>query len=131
MICLLESINDFEAASEPSTSSKQDREFAFRVLGEQLASHRGCISAVGLRRELERKHNIVDARPLVVELQFFDPESSRERGIPVPSFKFRYLLRSIYSEERHIQEQKKQEDATAEEAEDASRAASAAPFEER
>jgi hypothetical protein len=126
----LDGTDDYETASEPSTPSKQDWELAFRVLGEQLASHGGCISAVALRRELERRHSVVDARPLVVELQFFDPESSRERGIPVPSFRFRYLLRSFYSEERYVQAQKKQEDETAEEAEDASRAASTAPLEE-
>jgi hypothetical protein len=126
----LDDTDNFETASEPNAPSRQDWELAFRVLGEQLASHGGCVSAVALRRELERKHNVVDARPLVVELQFFNPESGRERGIPAPSLKFHYLGRSFYSEERYIQEQKEQEEATAEEAEDASRAAATAPPEE-
>lgn len=82
------------------------------MLGEQLASHDGCVSAVALRRELERKHGIADARPLVVDVQFFDAESSRERGIPAPSFKFGYLGRSFYSEERHAEELRRQEEAT-------------------
>jgi hypothetical protein len=126
----LDTTDNFETASESSTPSTQDWELAFRVLGEQLASHGGCISTVALRRELERKHSIADARPLVVELQFFDPESSRERGVPVPNFRFHHRGRSFYSEERYAQELKKQEEATAEEADDASREASTAPPEE-
>jgi len=75
-------------------------------------------------------HGIADARPVVVELKFFDPESSRERGIPVPDFKFHHLGRSFYSEERYKQELKKQEEATTKEADAASRQASVAAPEE-
>lgn len=116
-------VENFETTVEPSTPSKEDWELAFRVLGEQLSMHDGCISTVALGRQL-KKQGIEDPRRLVVALQFFDPESSVERGIPVPSFKFGHLGRSFYSEERHKQEQKNQEAATAEEADDASREAS-------
>jgi hypothetical protein len=125
----VDGVDNFETTSEPSTPGREDLELAFRVLGEQLSSHDGCISTVALGREL-RKQGIADARPLVVALQFFDPESSRERGIPEPNFRFGHLGRSFYSKERYDQELKDQEQATAEEAEDASREASAAAPEE-
>lgn len=125
----MDSVDNVETTSEASTPSKQDWELAFRVLGEQLRLHEGCISTVALGREL-KKHGIDDARPLMVALQFFDPESSRERGISAPSFKFGHRGRSFYSEERYKQEVANQEKATAEEAEDASREASALPPEE-
>jgi len=85
--------------------------------------HDGCVSTVALVRQLKQQR-IQNPRPLVVALQFFDPESSVERGIPVPSFQFGHPGRSFYSEARYEQEQKNQEAATAEEAEDASREAS-------
>lgn len=115
--------DNVETTIEPSTPRREDWELAFRVLGEQLSLHDGCISTVALGRQL-KKQGIEDPRPIVVALQFFDPGSSAERGIPAPNFRFGHLGRSFYSEERYEQEQKKQEEATAEEAEDASRAAS-------
>jgi hypothetical protein len=126
----LDNTDQFEAPPEPSSPGTQDWELAFRVLGEQLSSHDGCISTIALRRELERKHGIPDARPLVVELQFFDPESGEERDIPAPGFRFRHRGRSFYSEERYAQELKNQEEATAKEADYASREASTAPQDE-
>jgi hypothetical protein len=36
----------------------------------------------------------------VIELKFFDPEASVERGIPAPSFKFHHLGRSLNSSRR-------------------------------
>ena len=123
----LDGDDNVEITSEPGTTStedggpsKEDWELGFRLLGDHLSSHDGCISTVALVREL-RKHGIDDPRPLVVALQFFDPDSSPERGISAPSFKFGHLGRSFYSEERYRQELKNQEKATAEEAEDASR----------
>jgi len=93
------------------------------VLGEQLSSHEGCISAVALGREL-RKHGVDDASALLLALQFFDPESSRERGIPAPSFRFGHLGRSFYSEDRYNQALKNRNKATSEEADVAGREAS-------
>lgn len=125
----MDSVDNFKTTSEPGTPSRQDLENAFRVLGEQLSAHDGCISTVALGREL-KKRGIDNARPLVVELQFFDPESSRERGIPEPGFRFGHLGRSFYSEERYSQALKEQEKETAEQAEDASRQASTTSPEE-
>ena len=71
-------------SSEDWTPSEKDWELAFGVLGEQLSSHDGCISTVALGREL-KKRGISNPRPLVVALQFFDPETSRERGISAPA----------------------------------------------
>jgi len=122
--------NNAALATEADTSQNYDWEHAFRVLGELLASNGGCVSSTALRRELEHNLRMADARPLVVELKFFDPESSRERGIPLPNFRFRHLGRSFYSEERYDQELKKQEDTTTKEAKDASDEASAAAPEE-
>ncbi len=119
-----------DLTNEPSTSENYDWDLAFRVLRDLLASNSGCVSSTVLRRELERNHGIADARPIVVELKFYNPESGRERGIPVPNFKFHHLGRSFYSEEKYDQELKKQEDATTKEAEDASREASIAEPEE-
>jgi hypothetical protein len=127
---LLDSTDNLDTTTEPSALSTEDWELGFRVLGEQLASNRGSVSTVALRRELERKHHIEDPRPLLVALQFFDAESARERGTPVPTFRFRHLGRSFYSEERYAQQLKKQEQATEEEAEGASREASSALPEE-
>jgi hypothetical protein len=124
----MDSVDNFETTSEAGTPSRQDLELAFRVLGEKL-SQDGCISTVALRRELE-KRGIDNARPLVVELQFFDPESSRDRGISEPGFRFGHPGRSFYSEERYSQALKEQEKETAEQAEDASLQASAALPEE-
>jgi hypothetical protein len=77
-----------------------------------------------------RKHGIDDPRSLVAALQFFDPDSSSERGISAPSFRFGHLGRSFYSEERYRQELKNQEKATAQKAEDASREVSSISPEE-
>lgn len=99
------------------------------MLNDLLTSNKGCVSTTALRRELEN-HGIADAQPVLVELKFFDPESSRERGIPVPNFKFHHLGRSFYSEERYKQELKKQEEATTKEADAASRQVSVTPPEE-
>ena len=128
--------DNFGVASEPSTASTEDWiptakdwELAFGVLGEQLLSHDGCVSTVALGREL-KKRGIANPRPLVLALQFFDPESSRERGISAPSFKFGHLGRSFYSEDKYQIELKKQEETTAEEADEASSQASTAAPEE-
>jgi len=77
---------------------------AFRVLGDLLAANDGVVSSTELRRELERNLGISDARPVVVELKFFDPESSLERNIPVPSFKFYHLGRGFYTETEYNKE---------------------------
>jgi hypothetical protein len=86
------------------------------VLGDLLGSNDGVVSSIELKRELE-KHGVLNARDLVVELKFFDPESSVERGIPVPSFGFRHLGRSFYSEGQYREELKKQQEAATKEAE--------------
>ena len=121
-------------ATEPTTevtpSERYDWGGVFKVLGGLLAANDGCISSTALRRELEHALGVPDARPLIVELKFFDLESSRERGIPAPTFKFRHLGRSFYSDEKYDQERKKQEDETIKEAEVASREASEAVAEE-
>ena len=88
------------------------------------------MSSTALRRELEHKHGFADAKPIVTELKFFDPESSQERGMPMPRFRFRYLGRSFYSEEKYEEERKRQEAETIKEAEVASRQASVATPEE-
>lgn len=113
-----------------STTENYDWKLVFQVLGDLLKSNNGCISSTALRRELERNHGIADARPVVVELKFFDPESSTERGIPPPNFKFHHLGRSFYSEEKYAQELKNQEETTTREADDAGRAVSVAAPEE-
>jgi hypothetical protein len=118
-----------DKTTELDATQEYDWGLAFQVLNDLLTSNKGCVSTTALRRELEN-HGIADARPVVVELKFFDPESSRERGIPVPSFKFHHLGRSFYSEERYKQELKKQEEATTKEADAASRQASVAAPEE-
>ena len=100
---------------ESPAPSREDWELAFRVLGERLARD-GSISTVALRRELEKKAGITDARSLVVGLTFFNRDSAPERGFPVPDFKFHHLGRSFYSEE----EAEKHEAETIEEAEEAS-----------
>ncbi len=117
-------------AIEPDTSENCDWELGFRVLGHLLESNEGCVSSAALRKVLEHDHHIADARPLVVKLKFFDPESSPERGIPLPNLRFHHLGRSFYSEEKYAEELKKQQDRTTKEAEDASGEASAAAPEE-
>jgi hypothetical protein len=100
--------------------SENDWKLAFQVLDSLLKSNNGCVSSKALRAELEEKHNIPDARPFVVALKYFDPESSRERGSPLPNFKFHHLGRSFYADDKYAQELKKQEDTTTKEAEKAS-----------
>jgi hypothetical protein len=102
------------------TSSEVDWNLAFQVLDGLLRSDNGCVSSMALRAEFEEKHGISDARPYLVALKYFDPESSRERGAPLPNFKFHHLGRSFYTDERYAQELKKQEDTTINEAEEAS-----------
>lgn len=128
--------DNVEITSEPGTTStedggpsKEDWELGFRLLGDHLSSNDGCISTKALVKEL-RKHGIDDPRSLVAALQFFDPDSSSERGISAPSFRFGHLGRSFYSEERYRQELKNQEKATAQKAEDASREVSSISPEE-
>jgi hypothetical protein len=106
-------------APEPG-APEIDWNLAFQVLDGLLRSDDGCVSSKALRAELEEKHGISDARPTVVALKYFDPESSRERGGPVPNFKFHHLGRSFYNEERYARELKEQEDTTTKEAEEAS-----------
>lgn len=126
----LNSADTGDMTNASSTSENYDWGLAFRVLRDLLAANGGCVSSTVLRRELERNHGIADARPIVVELKFFNPELSRERGIPVPDFRFYHLGRSFYSQEKYEQELKKQKDATTKEAEAASREASIAEPEE-
>jgi hypothetical protein len=116
------SVPDPVAAQNPS--EPLDWGLAFRVLDDLLKSNGGVVSSTMLRRELERNHGIADARPLLVELTFFDPDSARERGIPEPGFRFHHLGRSFYSEEKYADEAKKLQQATIKEAEDASDAVS-------
>lgn len=111
-------------ASEQTPVETVDWALGFRVLGQLLRENDGCVSSTALRRELEQNHGVEDARPLVIELKFFDPESSRERGIPAPEFRFHHLGRSFYSEERYQEERKRLEEGTTKEAEDASDKAS-------
>jgi hypothetical protein len=119
-----------QPSSEQTPSENLDWALGFRVLGELLKENDGFVSSTALRRELEQNHHVEDARPLVIALKFFDPESSRERGIPAPDFKFRHLERSFYSEERYREERKRLEEDTTKEAEDASDKASEAEPEE-
>lgn len=83
---------DSVSETQDSTSANQneaiDWETGFRVLGELLAASGGPVSSTALKRELERKHHIANARTLVVALRFFDPESSLNGG---------YLLRVLRS----------------------------------
>jgi len=85
-----------------------DWETGFRVLGDLLNSRNGCVSTRALRNELE-KNGVTDARDLCVALQFFDFESSSERTITPPQFRFYHLGRSFYSKEKYDQELKKLE----------------------
>ncbi len=121
----LETIESQDPTPESGITAN-DWELAFRVLKDLLVSSKGCVSSRAVRRELEEKHQIEDARPLVVALKYFDPEASAERGIPVPDFKFHHLERSFYSDEKYTQEAKKHDDATTREAEAAGRKALAA-----
>jgi len=101
-------------------------EVAFKVLADLLGSNGGCVSSAKLRRELESKHDFADAGPVLVELKIFDPQSSRERGIPPAGFGFHHHGRSFYSDKRYAEEVEKQE----KEADDASDQASVAEPEE-
>jgi len=103
----------------PGTPEAYDWALAFRVLGDLLTANDGCVSSMELRKELQTNHGISHARPIVVELKFFNPESSVQRGIPAPSFKFFHLGRSFYSEARYKDELKSQQEATEKEAESA------------
>jgi hypothetical protein len=118
-----------ELSSNSSAPENYDWNLAFGVLGTLLTNNDGCVSSTALRRELENK-GVTDARALVVELKFYNPESGRERGIPSPNFRFRHLGRSFYSEEKYDQELRKQNDATIREADDASRQVPVASVEE-
>jgi hypothetical protein len=110
------------STSVDEQSPSYNWDFAFQVLRDLLKSKNGCVSSRALREELER-HGVTDARDLVVELKFFDPESSDERGIPKPPFKFHHLKRSFYLEENYARELRAQEQAAAEAASDAEVAA--------
>ncbi len=112
-----------EPTVEAGASADYDWELVFRVLGDLLRKNGGSVSYTALRKELERKNGILDARPLLNELKFFDPESTNEYGIPVPDFKFYHLGRSFFSEERYEAELQNQEAATDEEADVATREA--------
>jgi len=125
----LEAIEPQDPTPESGITAN-DWELAFRVLKDLLVSSKGCVSSRAVRRELEEKNQINDARPLVVALKYYDPESSAERGIPVPDFKFHHLERSFYSDEKYTQEAKKHDDATTREAEAAGRKALAAAKDE-
>jgi len=118
------------AIPAPGTSDSYDWALAFQVLGDLLAANDGVVSSTELRRELERKLCISDAHPVVVKLKFFDPESSLERGMPAPSFKFSHLGRSFYTEAEYNKELKKQQEAATKEADDATDEASAVEVEE-
>jgi hypothetical protein len=115
-------INDdvIDAVAEPVKSASHDWELAFKVLGNLLSKSGGSISSTALRKELER-NGVVDARPLLNEMKFFNPESSAERGITPPDFRFYHLGWRFFSEERYKAELKNQERATKEEAEVATR----------
>jgi hypothetical protein len=120
---LVSSENADGSTGELTASQDLNWELGLGVLRELLRSHNGRVSSTALRRELERNHGIIDAGPLLVELTYFNAELNRERGLPVPEFRFHHLGRSFYSEEKYAE----QEEATTEEAEDASREASEAP----
>lgn len=77
------------------TPDSYDWTLVFQVLGDLLTANDGIVSSTELRRELEHKLSISDAHPVVVKLKFFNPESSLEHGIPVPSFKFLHHGRSF------------------------------------
>jgi len=101
------------SAAAPQQSGAESWALAFRVLRELLEANDGVVSSTALRRELEGTHSIPNARDLVIELEFFNPEASVERGIPTPSFKFHHLGRSFFSEQKYAEElQKQQEQAT-------------------
>lgn len=106
---------------EAGRSANLDWDLAFRVLGDLLERYAGSVSYTAFRRELERNHSVDDARPLLDELKFFNPESSSERGIPAPKFKFHHMGRSFYSAKKYAEALKEQEAATTREADDASR----------
>lgn len=120
-------MDDVDVASGTADQVPPEKyECAFKVLDGLLAANDGCVSSTKLRRELESKHGFEDAGPILVELKIFDPQSSRERGIPAPGFKFHHYGRSFYSDRRYGEEIKKQE----KEADDASDEASEAEPEE-
>lgn len=99
-MALKRKVSQMASAAAPQQSGAESWALAFRVLGELLAANDGVVSSMALRRELEGNHSIPNARDLVIELKFFDPEASVERGIPAPSFKFHHLGRSLNSSRR-------------------------------
>jgi hypothetical protein len=118
------------ALTSLETNKNYDWALAFRVLEQLLGANDGVVSSTELRRELERNHGVPDARPIVIELRFFDPESGHERGIPTPNFKFFHLGRSFYSEAQYSKELKQQQETATKEAEDATDDASTIEEEE-
>lgn len=129
-------MSDNGAAAAPAplpatgSSDTYDWSLAFQVLGDLLSANDGVVSSTELRRELERKLCVSDARPVVVELKFFDPESSLERGITAPSFKFFHLGRSFYTEAEYNKELKNQQEAATKKADDATDEAAVVEVEE-
>jgi hypothetical protein len=97
-------------------------DLAFRVLGDLLSANNGCVGTKTLKKELERR-GVTEAsdhvEELVEELKYFDPDSSRERGLPTPGFRFFHLNRSFYSEERYDQEIRERDERTRRDAEKA------------
>ncbi len=115
-------VDEIDIANSTEPVEPEKYALAFKVLGDLLESNDGCVSSAKLRRELESKHGFADAGPVLVELKIFDPQSSAQRGIPTPGFKFHHYGRSFYSDKRYAEEIKKQE----KEADDASDQASTA-----
>jgi len=122
-----EVILDLETSEIPATC---DWLPTFAILKELLHANGGVLSSMALRKELERRLGIPNARPIVVELNFFDPEASRERGVPSPDFKFFHLGRSFYSEGKYQEAMNEVETAAQEKAEAASHSAYTTPSEE-
>lgn len=119
-------MKDVDAAgAQGELVSPGEYQQAFQVLHQLLDANDGWISTTKLKRELERKHGFADAGPVIVELKIFDPQTSRERGIPNPGFRFHHYGRSFYSDEKYAEEIEKQK----READDASEAEVAEPEE--
>ena len=55
----------------PFCPADLDWELAFRIFVISCAKNGGSVSSTALRREFEQDHGIADARPLLVELTFF------------------------------------------------------------
>jgi uncharacterized protein (DUF2164 family) len=103
---------------------------ALSGLRDLLQANRGVVSSTALARELKKRYQIQDPRPLVVALTYADPEDLRARGLEVPEFAFRHLGRSFYSAERYQEAIKEAEAETEREADDAGRSVEEAPPEE-